>query len=388
MRSATDERAWSGDGSDGEAPYAVERLGVVMAPDPSDPFEVEGVLNPAGATGPDGHYYLYPRLVAAGNYSRIGVARLQRDAFGRPCGVERLGLALEPQAPYELVQPGQGGCEDPRVTYLPRLDLYVMSYVALGPSGPHVALAVSRDALAWQRRGLVDFPSPGDLFNRYANKDAILLPEPVRGPDGTEALALLHRPMYECPDGPLPPPPGVDDARFGIWLSYCPLSALSEDAGLQAPLRFTHHTLVTTPQGEWESYRIGGGTVPLRTNHGWLTFYHGVEMLPDGGRCYRAGALLLDAADPRRVRRRSTDPIFGPDTEEERVGVVGNVVFPTAIDVRDGGLDLFYGMADSRIGAVHLRAAATGLAWPRFEYQTIDEVARFLYGTRGGRSAA
>src|SRR5689334_2382674 len=94
--------------------FTVERLGVVMAPEPGNPLEVEGVLNPAGATGPDGHYYLFPRLVAAGNYSRIGLARVRRDDAGRPTGVERLGVALEPTQPYERVRPDAGGCEDPR----------------------------------------------------------------------------------------------------------------------------------------------------------------------------------------------------------------------------------------------------------------------------------
>src|ERR687883_46978 len=99
--------------------FTIERLGVVMAPEPGNPLEVEGVLNPAGVAGPDGHYYLFPRLVAAGNYSRVGVARVCRDGGGRPSGVERLGGGLEPQMPYELIRPGAGGCEDPRVTYLP-----------------------------------------------------------------------------------------------------------------------------------------------------------------------------------------------------------------------------------------------------------------------------
>ena len=31
------------------------------------------------------------------------------------------------------------------------------------------------------------------------------------------------------------------------------------------------------------------------------------------------------------------------------------VVFPTAVAPRAGGLDVYYGMADARIGAVHLR---------------------------------
>src|SRR5436305_7070219 len=80
--------------------FTIERLGVVMAPEPGNPLEVEGVLNPAGVVGPDGHYYLFPRLVAAGNYSRIGVARVRRDVGDRPIGVERLGVALEPETPY------------------------------------------------------------------------------------------------------------------------------------------------------------------------------------------------------------------------------------------------------------------------------------------------
>jgi beta-1,2-mannobiose phosphorylase / 1,2-beta-oligomannan phosphorylase len=345
--------------------FTIERLGVVMAPEPGNPLEVEGVLNPAGVVGPDGHYYLFHRLVAAGHYSRIGRARVRRDGAGRPSRVERLGVALEPQMPYEIIRPGVGGCEDPRITYLPCADVYAMAYTALGPLGPHVALASSRDLRTWRRHGLVAFaPEHGANFNVYANKDAMLLPEPVLDPTGELALAMLHRPIYETwlgADGagavPAPPPAGITDDRPSMWISYCALSDLGWLDGGQPP-QFAHHHLLATPQEDWESYRIGGGTVPLRTPLGWLTFYHGVALLDDGGRCYQAGALLLDGEDPRRVLARTAQPIFGPDTSEERVGVVGNVVFPTAVDQRGGGLDVYYGMADSRIGCAHLQAIA------------------------------
>jgi hypothetical protein len=66
----------------------------MMEPDPGDPQEVEGVLNPAAARGPDGLLYLFPRLVAKGNYSRIGIARVRFNEAGDPAGVERLGIAL------------------------------------------------------------------------------------------------------------------------------------------------------------------------------------------------------------------------------------------------------------------------------------------------------
>lgn len=341
--------------------FGVERLGAIMAPEPGNPFEVEGVLNPAGVTGPDGHFYLFPRLVAAGNYSRVGVARVCRDAHGSPTGVERLGVALEPSAPYELVRPGVGGCEDPRITYLACAGVYVMAYTGLGLLGPHVALASSRDLRTWTRHGLVDFaPELGADFNAYANKDAMLLPEPVRGPDGKLALALLHRPMYEMWLGfdgegcvPAPPPSGVDDDRPSMWISYCALGDL-DWLNRAGPARFAQHHLLALPERAWEAYRIGGGTVPLRTPEGWVTFYHGVELFPDGGRRYSAGALLLDREDPRIVLGRTEEPIFSPDTSDERVGIVGNVVFPTAVEQRDDSLDVYYGMADSRIGVARL----------------------------------
>jgi predicted GH43/DUF377 family glycosyl hydrolase len=340
------------------------KLGVVMEPQPDNPSESEGVLNPAGVTGPDGEFYLFPRLVAAHNYSRIGTARVRRDADGCPCRVERLGVALEPQAPYELVCPGVGGCEDARVTFLACLHTYVMVYTALGPRGPHVALASSPDLRRWTRHGLVDFAAERAVdFNIYANKDAMLLPEPVRAPTGESALALLHRPMYETRVGAasrasraVSLPAGVDDARPSIWLSYCPLHDLAWLDG-DAPPRFAQHHLLATPQAAWEADRIGGGAVPVRTAAGWLTFYHGVVRYPDGERCYQTGAMLLEREDPRQVLARSAEPLFGPETAEERVGVVNNVVFPTAVEEQRDGLYVYYGMADRCIGVAHIEIA-------------------------------
>src|SRR5216110_2012594 len=102
------------------AGFQLQRLGLVIEPEPGNPLEAEGVLNPATVRGPDGQLYLFPRLAARGNYSRIGRARVQFDKNGDPIGVERLGVVLELQAPYEL-HPGGGGCEDPRITFIESL---------------------------------------------------------------------------------------------------------------------------------------------------------------------------------------------------------------------------------------------------------------------------
>jgi predicted GH43/DUF377 family glycosyl hydrolase len=83
---------------------------------------------------------------------------------------------------------------------------------------------------------------------------------------------------------------------------------------------------------------------------------HGSDHQPSV--CYSAGALLLDDDDVTLVRSRTSEPLLSPQTEDERKGTVNNVVFPTAIDVRDNGeLDVYYGMADSKIGVSRMRTS-------------------------------
>jgi len=60
-------------------------LDFVIEPELDNPHEVEGILNPAAARGPDGELYLFPRLVGAGNFSRIGILRVLFDHGGDGC---------------------------------------------------------------------------------------------------------------------------------------------------------------------------------------------------------------------------------------------------------------------------------------------------------------
>jgi predicted GH43/DUF377 family glycosyl hydrolase len=96
--------------------------------------------------------------------------------------------------------------------------------------------------------------------------------------------------------------------------------------------------------------------------------YHGVsgmtsrDLGPQTEARYSAGALILDADDVTRVVARTRDPLLGPEIPSEQHGIVPNVVFPTAIEPlesSDSEHIVFYGMADSRIGAARLRR--TGL---------------------------
>jgi predicted GH43/DUF377 family glycosyl hydrolase len=360
-----------------EAPFEITRLGVVMQPFPDEARETWGVLNPACARGRDGQLYLFPRIVAAGNYSRIALCRVRFGPDGNPAGVERLAIALEPREPYELLMREGGGCEDPRITYLPALDRYVMAYTALGDSGPRVALAISYDLFTWRRLGVVNFAAERGIdWNAQGDKDAMFFPEPVRDPQGRPALALLHRPTYQMAqrDGQVDVlvPEGEEDHRESVWISYVSLEAARADA--QNLTRLDQHELLATPLSGWEGVKIGAGAPPVLTHLGWLLTYHGVGMelhtvTPEEGAPqrylrYSAGVMVLDRDDPRRVLYRSPEPVLEPATQEERVGIVSDVVFPTGIDLRTppgpgARLDVYYGMADRLVGAGMLTLPAT-----------------------------
>jgi predicted GH43/DUF377 family glycosyl hydrolase len=148
-----------------------------------------------------------------------------------------------------------------------------------------------------------------------------------------------------------------------MWISYCPLDHL--DSRLDGLTRFTGHHLLAVPKEPWQALKIGGGTPPVRTQHGWLTIFHGVGIQRQKERpapciCYAAGALVLDEQDPRKVLYRSSRPILEPEIREELDGMMPHVVFPTAIDAReDGRVDVYYGMADSRIGVGRLLVPQT-----------------------------
>lgn len=347
----------------------LQRLGQIMEPELNNLSEVEGVLNPAVARGPDGKLYLFPRLVSKGNYSRIGIARVKFNDDGDPFGIERLGIVLEPEADYEFRNDGigGGGCEDPRITFVEPLRCYLMTYTALSPIGPRIAIAVSEDLFHWKRMGLVVFESfMGIDFAHVDNKDASLFPIAIPNHAGKMQMAIIHRPLFPNTR----PEETVKKAGYrkldiyheSIWISYCPMPL--EGLDLKQLGVFNSHHRLASPVSAWERLKIGSGTPPILTKHGWLIIYHGVSEISDLGNephhlCYSAGVMILSKEHPHKIYYRSIHSVLNPITSEERKGIVSNVVFPTGIDQRnDIGMpnrfDIYYGMADKSIGVARL----------------------------------
>jgi predicted GH43/DUF377 family glycosyl hydrolase len=108
---------------------------------------------------------------------------------------------------------------------------------------------------------------------------------------------------------------------------------------------------IQVPTRPWELMQLGNCGSPMETEAGWLVITHGVGPM----RRYSLGAILLDAADPRRVIGHLHDPLLVP-SEDERDGYVPNVVYSCGGMIHGEHLVLPYGYSDygARIAKVRL----------------------------------
>jgi predicted GH43/DUF377 family glycosyl hydrolase len=229
--------------------------------------------------------------------------------------------ALAPHEEYEKY-----GIEDPRIVEIDHqiyISYVVLSnYVSQGPIAS-TALATTRDFICYKRLGIIT--SKGS-----DNKDVVLFPQNMsrqtsnRADSNAVTYLFLHRPSTWIGSKY-----GVD--RPSIWLG--------EGNSLT---KFEKHTLLIKPEQRWELLKVGAGPPPIKTRHGWLLIYHGV----DNDHVYRAGAVLLDLSDPSKVLGRTRNPILEPKEPYEKNGDVNNVVFPTGTCVMDAKLFVYYGAAD------------------------------------------
>ncbi len=255
------------------------------------------------------------------------IARLPTISHFRKILLDKGGMDVKEvsQRPHftGLTEDGDFGVEDPRITRLEGNGRYAMTYVSVSKStGVSTSLALSSDLNHWERRGIIF---------RQQNKDAVIFPEKANG-----EYVALHR-----PEGTM-----IFD-RPSIWVSYSKdLVYWGRDKAVMAPRK-----------GMWDGLRIGSGTVPIKTEEGWLMIYHGVQNVDlendESPKIYSAGAVLFSPKNPAMVIARSPPdkPLFSPEKEFERHGFVNNVVFPTsALTTPDGKSLLIYsGAADSCI---------------------------------------
>jgi predicted GH43/DUF377 family glycosyl hydrolase len=277
------------------------------------PYPANAVFN-AGATRlKDGTTLLLCRVEDRSGLSHLCAARSVN-------GVDDWQVDPQPTLPADPdnYPEEQWGIEDPRITFLPELGKYAITYTAYSQRGPGVSLALTEDFNRFERLGMIMPPE---------DKDSALLPRRIG-----DRWALIHRP--------------VSSWGANIWISYSP--DLRHWGG--------HRIILQARQGGWwDANKIGLSPPPIETSQGWLVIYHGVRQTA-AGCIYRLGLALFDLHSPERCLRRGDEWIFGPETLYERQGDVTNVVFPCGYTLAPDGdtLYLYYGAADTSI------ALATG----------------------------
>ena len=177
-------------------------------------------------------------------------------------------------------------------------------------------LAITKNFRDYIRAGRITSPVLSD-------HDVFFFPEQVNG-----KWILIHRPMSWYGEQ-------YGTAAPAIWINRS-TDMMTWD--------FTQSTLLAKGESEWEYGKIGGNAPPVKTDEGWLLFYHAIG--PDG--YYRIGCMLLDLDNPFRVTHRTPEPLYEPEEDYEKEGFYGGggVVFSCANILIGDTLFVYYGGAD------------------------------------------
>lgn len=165
------------------------------------------------------------------------------------------------------------GIEDPRISFIG--GRYYMTCCCVSSERHSTMLYASDDGLNYTALGIV---------LDHQNKDMLLFEGKVK-----EQYIALTRPMGECYFATSPSSLYHPGAAIHLATSPDLLHWKPSDAPF---LRARRSSL--------SNVKIGGGTPPILTPHGWLILYHGVENKTDVG-IYRTFWALLDKEDPHTI---------------------------------------------------------------------------------------
>ena len=283
----------------------------IISPRPGLLWEAKGTINPAAIDLADKTHILY-RAAAADNVSTVGYAT-SSDGFSID---ERLDKPIYfPRADFE-----HAGCEDPRIIKID--NTIYMTYTGYDGVTPRVAITSisTQDFLKrkWSAWTMPQAITPGGI----PNKDAAILPEPFKG-----KYLLFHR---------------VNESICGDFVSSLDFSKERINMCIE---------IIAPRRGMWDGGKVGISAPPVKTDRGWLLLYHCVSW----STTYRVGAVLLDLNDPTVVIARSAVPLFEPQEEYERKGLIANVVFPCGLVIRNGTAYMYYGGGDSVTGVATIQ---------------------------------
>jgi predicted GH43/DUF377 family glycosyl hydrolase len=288
----------------------------ILSPTGPD-WQSAGTFNPAVVRRGEEIIMLY-RAQDTNGTSRIGYAESGDGIhFAR-----RARPVLTPETDYEK----DGGVEDPRLVEID--GLYYLTYTGYNKRDAQLCLAVSRDLLRWERKGIL-LPAYKGNWNAGWTKSGAILNEKIQQKYWMYWLGTAA------------------DHSDQMGLSY------STDL-----LRWTEATatpVLPRRPGKFDSRVVEPGPPPILTAGGIVLVYNGA----DDKLVYRTGIAVFDQQDPRKVLYRSEEPVFAPELEWEKVGQVPNVVFVEGLLAENGRYLLYYGGADKYVGVAATEALYT-----------------------------
>ena len=207
----------------------------------------------------------------------------------------------------------ENGVYDPRITKID--DEYIIMYGSHNNEmGTRIGIVRTTDFINFERIAIA---------SEIGNRNAVLFPEKING-----KYCRLERPFTD------------DSSPCDMWLSY------SKDLVYWGESRM----VMRSRPAHWDSFKLGAGAVPIKTDEGWLSIYHGVHMTCSG-QLYSLFGAIHDKDDVSKIIARTKSPLLFPEADYEQKGRVRNVVFTcNAILEPDNTVKIYYGAADTCIG--------------------------------------
>lgn len=166
-------------------------------------------------------------------------------------------------------------------------------------------------------------------------RNMVLFPEKING-----KYVRLERPFTVYSRG------GVD--RFDTWIADSPDLVYWGNSDL----------LLSVEQVPFANDKVGPAAPPIKTDKGWLTTFHAVDIDHSRGKNgweaswkkrYTAGIMLLDLENPKKVLGIYEEPLLAPEASYETDGGFRNdVIFPGGMILEPNGeVKIYYGSADT-----------------------------------------
>lgn len=206
---------------------------------------------------------------------------------------------ITPEHDYET----PGGCEDPRIVNVD--DLYCLTYTAYNGKTARLALAISKDLVTWEKKGIIipwEWTKAGAISPQKINEKYVMY-------FGDKSIWIAHSDNL------------ID------WI-------------------VDENPVLEPREGHFDNRIVEPGPPPIILDEGILLIYNGSNKEIH----YEPGWVLFSKNDPRKILARSKKPILSLSKDWEKYGQVPNVIFAEGLVKYKDIWYLYYGAADTYVG--------------------------------------